>query len=90
MQYILSKEEYDALVNAKVGRAKMADKKLQKLCTEICNTMPVKWGWGSAGSVSDLAPWTCIHSHEGFRSDWYCDQCPVKEICPEPNKNWSK
>ncbi len=35
-------------------------------------------------------PWTCIHSHEGFRGEWHCDQCPVTEICPEPNKQWSK
>lgn len=85
MQYVLSKEEYDELVNGKVQRALMAQDKLQKLCTTICDTMPIKLKGCDVPS-----PWTCIHSHEGFRGEWYCDQCPVKEICPEPNKHWSK
>lgn len=87
MQYILSEEEYKALVNAKVKLTKMSRVKLQSLCTKICNEMPVKWGWKG---MDHPKPWTCIHTHKEDDCEWYCDQCPVIEICPETDKNWSK
>ena len=83
MQYILTQEEYDALKSAQVTSLKLSKQKLQKLCTKIADTMPVVWGWGE----NDPRPWGCIHSEE---DEWHCDQCPVKDICPETCKSWSK
>lgn len=89
MQYILSEEEYTALKEVQTNQVKLAQKKLQTLCSKICDTMPVKWGWGGP----DPKPWTCILTHEAHEDDideWYCDKCPVTEICPHPCKEWSK
>ena len=91
MQYILTQEEYDELKAKKNIDFKMKNDKLQKLRTKIADTMPVKWGWGPPyenGASKDIPkPWGCILSTQG---EWYCDTCPVTEICPYPNKHWSK
>ena len=83
MQYILSQEEYDALRKKQEKEISLSEKKLQKLCTEIADTMPIQWGWGQP----EPKPWGCIFTQE---DDWYCDQCPVQDICPNPYKHWSK
>lgn len=95
MQYVLSQAEYDELKAKKTVDFKMKTDKLQKLCTKIADTMPVKWGWGppyhdvDGISVSqDIPkPWGCVLS---THREWYCDTCPVTEICPYPDKHWSK
>jgi hypothetical protein len=74
----LTQEEYDALLKEKKKKSHLSDKKLGDLCKNIANTMPVKWGWGGP----DPKPWTCRHNDEYFDSEWYCDKCPVQEICP--------
>lgn len=85
MQYLLTKEEYDALVSRKTQALQLEKSKLQKLCTKICNEMPVMWeGWG----YKDLKPWTCMLDAE--EHDWYCDNCPVTAICPYPAQEYSK
>jgi hypothetical protein len=84
MQYILSQQEYDELRSIQKRRIALSDKRLQTLCTKIADTMPVKWGW----ETPDVAkPWGCILSVD---HEWYCDQCPVQEICPNVSKAWSK
>jgi len=84
MQYILSQEEYDELRKKRNREWALTQKQLQKLCTKIADEMPVKWGWGEP---DDPKPWGCILS---TKHEWYCDKCPVQEICPSPNKSWSK
>lgn len=84
MQYLLTQEEYDALRARQQHEIELSTKKLQKLCTKIADTMPVKWGWSKD---EEAKPWGCIHSQQ---EEWYCDSCPVQEICPEPDKEWSK
>jgi len=83
MQYLLTQEEYNALCYKQKHEIKMSKDKLQKLCTEIANTMPVKWGWSEG---EEAKPWGCILTNK----QWYCDSCPVQEICPNDNKDWSK
>lgn len=83
MQYILTQEEYDNLKSIQEAVVHSNKKKLQVLCTKIADTMPVRWGWDSG---EEAKPWGCIHS---TNHDWYCDSCPVTEICPS-NKSWSK
>lgn len=86
MQYILTEEEFNRLQAQakKADRFGITDNQLQKLCSEIANTMPVVWGWGG----DDPKPWGCILNDDG--DEWYCDQCPVSKICPHPHKEWSK
>lgn len=86
MMYILTQEEYVELKQAKSEKIQMSKKKLQTLCTKIANEMPVNWGWGGP----DPKPWGCIHTENDEYDEWYCDKCPVQEICPEEWKNWSK
>ncbi len=89
MMYILTQEELDELKSKKALDFKMKADKLQKLCTEIADKMPVVWGWGNYDGVTDPKPWGCILSRDDKR-EWYCDKCPVTDICPYPNKHWSK
>jgi hypothetical protein len=86
MQYILSEEEYAALKAVQSTQLKLGQKKLQTLCSKICDTMPVHWGWGGP----DPKPWSCILTRSPPDQDWYCDKCPVTEICPHPCKEWSQ
>ena len=82
MQYILSQTEYDELKNTQKQKSISEKNELQKVCTNVANTMPVFWGWG----VPDNKPWGCIVN----RPDWYCDKCPVQTICPKEWKNFSQ
>lgn len=82
MMYILTEEEFQALKQKQKASLDLSEKKLQALCTKIADTMPVKWGWNGP----DPKPWGCIHSTE---DEWYCDSCPVTEICPS-DKAWSQ
>lgn len=83
MQYILNENEYDELVTTKRNKIAIDNKKLQTLCSKIADEMPIVWGWGS----QEPRPWGCILTQE---QEWYCDQCPVQEICPNQFKSWSK
>ena len=81
MQFILTEEEFKALVE-KAEKAQSLDKDiLQDLCTKVADHMPVKY-WGR----ETAEPWKCIHSVE---EEWYCDECPVTDVCPSI-KRWSK
>jgi hypothetical protein len=82
MQYILTEEEYTALKAAAQAQLELNTKGLQELCTKI---MPVLCGWSRDEQPK---PWGCIHSSE--RGEWYCDQCPVRTICPTKYKRYSK
>ncbi len=79
MQYILTEEEYKELnkkANSKVFElGYLNKKKLGVLCQKIADTMPIDDGW-----KEKEAPWGCIHSVKDC--EWYCDKCPVQEICP--------
>lgn len=84
MQYLLTQEEYNKLQNeAARGRELPSDEELQKLCTEIADTMPVVVMYRDKPS-----PWGCILTRR--RGEWYCDECPVKTICPNKEKEYSK
>ncbi len=87
MQYLLTQEEYDALRAKQELDLGMKKEKLQKLCTKIADTMPVKWGWSKD---EEAKPWGCILSLGDADDEWYCDSCPVQSICPNEYKEWSK
>ena len=80
-QYLLTQEEYDALVCADERAKKAVRETLISLCRDVCNHKPqVDW----RGDIPQ--PWGCIQDHEG----WYCDQCPVQAACPFTGKRYSK
>lgn len=85
MQYILTQEEYDALLQRKEVSLRLSKSKLQQLCSKIADTMPIKRPWARG---ADPEPWGCILTHKG--SLHYCDECPVREICPEGHKEYSQ
>lgn len=82
--YILTQEEYDALVNKADNAPQISTKQLQKLCTRIANEMPVRWTWGDGKAAPK--PWGCKLDRE----DWVCDECPVQTICPSDEMEYSK
>lgn len=87
MHYLLNEDEYKALeqkIPWKTG-LNVTQKELQTLCTKIANEMPIKWEWGR--NLGPPEPWGCILSKD---YEWYCDQCPVQDICPYLHKEWSK
>ncbi len=85
MQYILTQEEYDALKAEGRDRKQVNTKNLQALCTNIANTMPVIRRWAKN---EEPAPWGCILNEPD--DTWYCDECPVRSICPYEHKRISK
>ena len=92
MMYVLTQEELDELkTNSKSIKLENTEK-LQKLCTMLANTTPVRRSWDKG----EPKPWGCIlnrsgaRTEEGFMNPRYCDYCPVREICPHPNQNYSK
>lgn len=84
MQYILTESEYIELTTKKAYEIRMGKTDLQQLCTKIANKMPVSRSWDD----TNCAPWGCILNK--VASPGYCDECPVEEICPCENKEWSK
>lgn len=90
MQYILSEEEYNALKAAALSgpvkgtTVQMSRNKLQKLCTDIANGMPIKW---IDSNNETFRPWGCILTKT---DEWYCDQCPVVDICPSTKQVFSQ
>lgn len=95
MQYLLSEEEYKDLLNrieeAESKSFDLSKKKLQELCTKIADTMPIKCSWDKK---REPAPWGCLITRQNDPEDpygeWYCDDCPVQDICPYEYKDWSK
>lgn len=88
MQYIFTEEEFAAIKNRQTYEIQLSKKKLQKLCTEIADTMPIKWTWGSG--KENPKPWGCIITQAAKGQEWYCDDCPVQSICPNEYKEHSK
>lgn len=85
MQYLLSEEEYNKLVNRGKEREEELRETLQKLCTMVCDHMPVRREWEDEEEPD--RPWGCTLSQEG---EWYCDECPVQDECPSNRKEYSK
>lgn len=81
MMYVLTQEEFDALQEKNRRFAEDSRKVLQDLCTRVANSELVKEGW-YAGK-----PWGCVLTVE---HEWYCDDCPVQDVCPKEWKRWSK
>jgi hypothetical protein len=82
MMYILTQEEFDALQEKNDKILKDSKKILQDLCTRVANSEPLQEGWMKG------KPWGCIITADDH--EWYCDECPVQDLCPNEWKEWSK
>lgn len=80
MQYILTKQEMQDLKD-KQDPSMPSKEALQKFCTDIANTFPIKY-WGR----EEATPWKCYLTLD---DEWYCDECPCQKVCPA-DKEWSK
>jgi hypothetical protein len=77
MQYTLTKEEYKQLQKLIVAEKL----ELQELCTLVARHAPTDRPWSDSKE-----PWGCIR--DGVTK--YCDRCPARNLCPHPDKNFSK
>jgi hypothetical protein len=83
MQYILTQAEYDKLQSlAEKGRLAPSEAELQKFCTRVANEMPAGVDW-----TGKEKPWGCILT---TKTEWYCDSCPARKLCPHEPKRWSQ
>ena len=82
MQYLLTQEELDELEKHKLEFTKKFERQLGKLCKLAADHVPVNAGWRD----TEPSPWGCIYSEE---DEWYCDDCPAKEVCPL-DQHWSQ
>lgn len=87
MQYLLTAEEYTSLTTAKKQAEEKVAADMQTLCTEVANLKPIVRPWTKEGAVT---PWGCILNKAPLSNPVYCDCCPVKDMCPNKCKNWSK
>ncbi len=86
MHYLLNEEEFRELTEMKeLLKTLPSTAELQRVCTKVASTLPIKIAWGR--EKGQMAPWGCILLPDSIP---YCDDCPVKTICPHPHKNWSK
>lgn len=85
MQYILTEGEYAELCGRADHERAALQETLLDLCTKVANYMPIDFGWGEPGR----RPWGCIRT-AGNKYGVYCDECPVRDVCPNPDKRWSK
>jgi hypothetical protein len=90
MQYILNEEEMKEIhqLRAKMKSLPNIDT-LQKMCTKIADEWPTFTGWDKKKPVP-AEPWGCVITREAEGEEWYCDHCPVQNICPREWKSWSK
>lgn len=85
MQYVLTKEEYDAIHTSYKNQLEEKNKIVQELCIDVCKYKPIEGWWNKEGKPSPR-PW-CILDEE---RRGYCDSCPIGDKCPYPYKEWSK
>lgn len=87
MQYLLTQEEYDALLVIKQQQSEKDRAALQALCTLAAKHVPVRVRWAKKSDPPE--PWGCWLDKEGDNCG-YCDECPAQKLCPQPSKRWSK
>ena len=86
MQYILTEEEYRKLLDtSRLAKAKVVAV-VQDLCTRVANNEPVIFN--HEDGTTHETTWGCMLTTEG--ADFYCDHCPVREVCPSEDKVFSK
>ena len=85
MMYVLTEAEFDDLNAAKRRRDEAAETALQRVCTLAAKHTPIVVQWRRSGAPH---PWGCILDAES--NPGYCDECPVRDVCPHDGKEWSQ
>ena len=80
MMYILTQEEFDALQEKSRRITKDAQEVIQQLCSRIADNEVSTSGWAKGYS------WGCVIT----KNNEYCDECPVQDLCPHEDKEWSQ
>jgi hypothetical protein len=81
MQYLLTEEEYTALVNAKRMAQKEVHDTLLELCNQVARHMPTR-----TGRIHGCVQWL---NNPGPKAE-YCSGCPVEKACPYDGKEYGK
>jgi len=84
MQYLLTEEEFNDLHEGHANEIFVIKERLQKACTLAAEHTPVKLPWAED---DDPVPWGCVRVNDHTS---YCDECPVRKICPYEGKRYSK
>lgn len=87
MQYLLTKDEYDALRAEQQASLDASKAKLQKLATSAANHIPILHDWAPKDPAT---PWGCILNKAPEANPGYCDDCPAQIICPHDGKEFSQ
>lgn len=85
MMYVLNEHEFKVLNEAKRARQAADAEALQRVCTLAAQHVPVVVSWSHDKTPR---PWGCIL--DPGSNPGYCDCCPVSEVCPCQQKEWSK
>ena len=88
MMYVLTQEELDELKKARKHELHLSRKKLQDLCTKLAETSLLRKVYWRGSWILEKAegPQGCILTKTSF----YCDHCPVEDICPSDRKEHSQ
>ena len=84
MKYLLTQKELDDLHRKATELDGKTKADLQAVCTLAANHVPVSLPWKGP---EERGIWGCILTTE---TEHYCDECPVRNACPYPNKEWSQ
>lgn len=88
MQYILDETEMEEVRKLRDSLKFLPSvEKLQKMCTKIADEWPAWRGWDGK---DEPKPWGCIITERENGQEWYCDDCPVQNICPNQYKEWGQ
>ena len=88
MQYILTQEEIDKIHYDHEAVITELNSTIQELCIEVaCNSPVNEVDRDRYNRQGSLKPWGCILVD---RNVGYCDLCPVRKVCPNKKKSYSK
>lgn len=77
MQYLLTEQEYKALVDA----PKIIEKKTDKIIADLCRRVALHEPTEDTGR-----PYGCVQE---YPSSLDCDDCPLQDVCTYDRKSWS-
>ena len=88
MQYILDETEMEEIRQLRKSLKFLPSvEELQKMCTKIADEWPVWRGWDGKDKPKVYG---CMITERENGQEWYCDHCPVQNICPEEDKEWGQ
>ena len=86
MKYILTEQEYNAMVNRVDDITNKYLQDVQQLCIEVAVHKPIRL----FGIQDPAITHGCILADDPEQQSECCDECPVSLMCPNDNKKWSK